>query len=125
MSFVLTKVHTSTHFVFFFRILAALETVTESHQVQSAFRLLSQLCSLVLQRAPELVADLLTLSLPGIDSGDPFKTVQVLTFYVVLLGQMAAQDFSDVDVNSVPFEQISEVNTASLVRALSLSLLFF
>ncbi|XP_053990948.1 uncharacterized protein LOC128883022 [Hylaeus volcanicus] len=83
------------------QILSALATLTDSHRIQSALRLLIHLCPLILQRMPELIPDMLSLTLPALDTSDPFKTVQVLTFYIIFFSHMKATDISHLDTESI------------------------
>lgn len=91
------------------QLVSALDAVTSSHQLQVALRLLSQLTPVILQRAPGILPQFLTSTLPAIDGADPFKTVQALTFYSVLFSHLGSRDLSAVEVDDLPLEQIAQV----------------
>lgn len=91
------------------KLLTALESLTESHQLHASLRLLTQLVPLLVQRNPGLIPQLLTLTLPAIDSSEPFKTVQALTFYIVLMSHLGCNDISFLEVDDIPIEAISTV----------------
>lgn len=93
------------------QLVAALEAVTESHQLQVSLRLLTQLIPLILQRTPGMVPQLLTLTLPAIDGAEPFKTVQALTFYSVLFSRIVCKDLSSIEVDDIPIEKVANVSS--------------
>lgn len=91
------------------QLVTALEAVAESHQLQTSLRLLTQLIPLILQRVPGMVPQLLTLILPAIDGAEPFKTVQALTFYLVLFSHIGCRDLAAIEVSELPIETAAEV----------------
>eukprot|EP00123_Amoebidium_parasiticum_P018360 comp24178_c0_seq1/m.44254 comp24178_c0_seq1/g.44254 ORF comp24178_c0_seq1/g.44254 comp24178_c0_seq1/m.44254 type:complete len:1821 (-) comp24178_c0_seq1:643-6105(-) len=84
------------------RIYPALETLTETHQTVSALGCLAFVARPLLWRAlyPDgalHLADLLTLSLPGIDPNDPLKTEATLKFYCAVLTCVPMVDCSSLN----------------------------
>jgi hypothetical protein len=110
--------------VFLHRILSALATVTDSHRIQSALRLLIHLCPLILQRMPELIPDMLSLTLPALDTSDPFKTVQALTFYIIFFSHVKATDISHLDAENFQINSFLSVrNTLVALNCILLKII--
>lgn len=93
------------------KVIAALEAVTESHQLQAALRLLAQLTPLIIQRTPGIIPQILNMTLPAIDGAEPFKTVQALTFYAVLFSHIGCRDLTDIEIEELPVDDVAEVCT--------------
>ncbi|OII76290.1 hypothetical protein cand_010480 [Cryptosporidium andersoni] len=70
------------------RILPALETTSEVHQLSTALRILTTISPLLVQFMPQIIPRLLELTLQGIDVSDPFKTNHSLTFYSHLFNNL-------------------------------------
>jgi proteasome activator subunit 4 len=100
------------------RVFDALQTLTETHQTTAAMGLLSVIIFPMMKSREfsvrDYIRDLMSYSLPGIDTNDPFKTYITIKFYTGLLtviplftGNMhpsskAIEDGDDSDLNDSP-----------------------
>ena len=91
------------------RVTHALTTLTETHQTSIAIEAMTAvLIPMLSKNYPEgasYLADLLRLTLPGIDANDMLKTQSTLRFYIVVLASVPI--FNSVSASSSSYEGFS------------------
>ena len=79
-------------------VLNSMQNVMKPHEVQNAISIASVLIRKILsaEDGMDLMAQLMQLSVAGIDTNDPMKTMVTLRFYLALLSEMPLTDVNDL-----------------------------